>query len=453
MTLHMPSGLFTDFYELTMAQVYWQNGVNRPATFSFFFRNYPGHRAFFVAAGLEDVLTFLEDFHFTPGDLDFLRSLNRFDPRFLDYLATLRFTGSVRAMPEGTIFFTNEPVVEVTGPVIEAQIVETLVMNQVHMQSVLAGKAARARLAAGDHTLIDFAARRAHGIDAANKLARTCFLVGFDGTSNAAAGAMYGIPLYGTMAHSFITCFASELASFRAFSRSFPGACTLLIDTYDTLAGARKAVAIADEMRARGHALSAVRLDSGDLLDLSRKCRALLNEAGHTSVQIVASGGLDEFEIEALLAARAPIDVFCAGTKVGVSADAPMADCAYKLVEYDGRPVLKLSPQKQTLPGRKQVHRFYKEAGSFQRDMIARAEEPCPPGATALLREVMREGKRSFSPAKLHESRTYCRKQLEGLPGPQKILRSPEHYEVNISPPLIALTEEIARETRARELP
>jgi nicotinate phosphoribosyltransferase len=450
---HEPSlALFTDLYELTMAQAYWQTGRTAPATFSLFFRKYPPDRAYFVFAGLPDVLDYLEGFHLTPVDLHYLRSLRRFNEDFLQYLAKVRFTGGVRAMPEGSLFFANEPVLEVTAPVIEGQLVETFLVNQVNLQSIVATKASRVVHAARGRQLIDFAARRTHGVEAANELARVSYLVGFDGTSNTLGGALYGIPVSGTMAHSYITTFESETEAFRAFARAFPEASTFLVDTYDTVAGTRKAALVAREMRRQGHSLQAIRLDSGDLLDLSRKARAVLDEAGLPDVQIFASGGLDEFAVEELLGAGAPIDGFGVGTKVGVSADAPWTDCAYKLVEYAGRPVLKLSSKKQTLPGPKQVLRYRDSRESFLRDVIARAGER-PEGGERLLADVMRGGKRLGPDPPLEELRTRFREEFTCLPERHKALRSPEPYDVRLSEELRALQERIVEETRKRELP
>ncbi|MCI0456718.1 MAG: nicotinate phosphoribosyltransferase [Gemmataceae bacterium] len=444
--------LFTDLYELTMAQAYWQSDHVAPATFSFFFRKYPPNRAYFVCAGLADVLAYLERLQFSATDLDYLHSLGRFDGSFLDWLGRLRFTGSVRAMTEGTLFFTHEPVLEVTAPVIEAQLVETYVVNQLHFQTLLATKAARVRYAAGERLVIDFAARRAHGVEAADRLARVSYLAGFDGTSNTLAGARYNIPVYGTMAHSFVTAFTSEAESFRAYARSFPDSSTLLVDTYDTLAGTRKAVAVARELREQGHRLQALRLDSGDLAVLAREARALLDGAGFPEVRLFASGGLDEYEVEALVRSAAPIDGFGVGTKVGVSADAPLADCAYKLVAYDGRPVLKLSPGKQTLPGPKQVYRFRDDQGSWVRDMIARADEPAPGGGAPLLVEVMRGGKRLRPDPALAELRRAFREQFARLPERHKALRSPTAYEVGLSPELERLRDDVVRQITEHEL-
>jgi nicotinate phosphoribosyltransferase len=444
--------LFTDLYELTMAQAYWQSGQTATATFSLFVRKYPPDRAYFVFAGLADVLDYLEGLRFAPDDIDYLRSLNRFDEEFLRYLGRLRFTGSVRAMAEGVLFFINEPVIEVSGPVVEAQLAETFVVNQINLQTILATKAARVTHAARGRQLIDFAARRTHGVEAANRLARACHLAGFDGTSNTMAGARYDIPVSGTMAHSYITSFESEIESFRHFARSFPDTSTFLVDTYDTLEGTKKAAIVAREMSKQGHHLRAIRLDSGDLLDLSRKARALLDEAGLPQVQIFASGGLDEFEVDQLVRAGAPIDAFGVGTKVGVSADAPWTDCAYKLVEYAGRPVLKLSAKKQTLPGPKQVFRYRDPGGTFLRDVIGCAGES-PEGAETLLAEVMREGKRLRPDPTLEELRQRFRQEFARLPPRHKALRSPELYEVQISQRLEELRRKVVEETKQRELP
>jgi nicotinate phosphoribosyltransferase len=447
----LSAALFTDFYELTMAQAYWQSGQTAPGTFSLFFRKYPPDRGYFVFAGLEDVLNYLEGFRFSVADIDHLRSLNRFDVGFLDYLQQLRFTGSVRSMPEGTLFFINEPVIEVTASVIEAQLMETFIVNQVNLQTILATKASRVVYAARGRQLIDFAARRTQGVEAANKLTRVSYLVGFDGTSNTMGGALHGIPVSGTMAHSYIMSFHSEVESFRHFARSFPDTSTFLVDTYDTLEGTRKAVVIAREMREQGHELQAIRLDSGDMLDLSRKTRALLDEAGLSEVQIFASGGLDEFEVDALVRARAPIDAFGVGTKVGVSADAPWTDCAYKLVEYDGRPVLKLSSKKQTLPGAKQIVRYRDSEGMFLRDILAPADEPVNEVET-LLGEVMRDGKRLWPSLALEELRQRFRREFACLPERHKALKSPEPYEVVISEELQSLQRRVIEEVKRREL-
>jgi nicotinate phosphoribosyltransferase len=443
--------LFTDLYELTMAQAYRQSGQTGAATFSLFFRKYPPDRAYFVFAGLTDALDYLENFRFTAGDIDYLRSLGRFDEGFLDFLAKLRFTGSVRAMLEGTVFFINEPVIEVNAPVIEAQLLETFLVNQVNLQTILATKASRVVYAARGRQVIDFAARRTHGVEAANKLARACHIAGFDGTSNVMAGALYGLAVSGTMAHSFVTAFESEIESFRHFARAFPDDSIFLVDSYDTVEGTKKAAAVAKDMRQQGHRLRAIRLDSGDLLDLARKARAILDEAGLPEVKIFASGGLDEFAMDELVRAGAPIDGFGVGTKVGVSADAPWTDCAYKLAEYAGRPVLKLSTGKQTLPGPKQAFRYRDANGTFLRDVIGRAGESLE-AAEPLLGEVMRGGKRLRPGPTLDEIRERFRQQFASLPERHKALRSPEPYDVQTSAELERLRQRVVEETKNREI-
>lgn len=443
--------LFTDLYELTMAQAYWQSGQTANATFSLFFRKYPPDRAYFVSAGLAEVLSYLESFRFSSTDIDYLRSLERFDGDFLDWLRQHRFTGTVRAMPEGTVFFTNEPMLEVSGPVIEAQLAETFIVNQVNLQTILATKASRVVRAARGKTVIDFAARRTHGVEAANTFARVAYLAGFDGTSNTMAGALYGIPVWGTMAHSYITSFESEIESFRQFARSFPDSCTLLVDTYDTVEGAKKAAAVAHEMRQQGQHLAAIRLDSGNVLELSRQARAVLDEAGLPDVRIFASGGLDEFGVDELVRAGAPIDGFGVGTKVGVSADAPWTDCAYKLVEYAGRPVLKLSTGKKNMPGPKQVFRRRDPDGAVVQDVIGQAGET-PAGAAGLLGEVMRGGKRQRPDPSLTELRQRFTEEFAFLPERHKSLRSPEPYDVQVSVELEHLHQRVVCETKTREL-
>ena len=451
-TSELSPGLFTDLYQLTMAQAYWQRGVTARATFSLYFRGYSQDRAYFVFAGLADVLEYLENFRFQSEDIAFLRSQDQFDADLLDYLGQIRFTGDVRAMPEGGICFVNEPVIEVTAPIIEAQLVETFLLNQINLQSLLATKASRVIHAARGKSVVDFAARRTHGIEAANKLARVSFMVGFAGTSNVLAGGQFDIPTFGTMAHSFVTAFESEADSFRAYAESFPDASTFLVDTYDSLEGTRKAIEVALEMERQGHHLRAIRLDSGDLLDLSLKARALLDEAGLDGVQVFASGGLDEFEVEALLQAGAPIDGFGVGTKVGVSADAPWTDCAYKLVEYDGRPVLKLSSAKETLPGAKQVYRHRNSGGTYRRDAVCCAdEEPPVQGAEPLLDKVMEKGVKLAPPPDLDHLREQFAGEFACLPDQHKALTSPPPYQVTISRKLEGLRSRVAGEVRRRE--
>jgi len=434
--------LFADLYELTMAQAFYQQGMFAQATYSLFIRQYPPNRAFLVAAGLEDVLDYLENLRFSQASLDYLRSIGIFDSNFLKYLKDLRFTGSVRAIPEGRLFFTDEPVLEVTAPIIEAQIGETFIINQINFQSLLTTKSARCMLAAPGCSLADFGSRRTHGIDAALKMARCGYIAGFQSTSNVLASQRYGIPPSGTMAHSFISSFAVEIDAFRAYAASFPDRAVLLLDTYDTIEGAYNAVTVAKEMEAAGHKLVAVRLDSGNFVDLSKQVRRILDQADLRYVKIVASGGLDEYEIDTLLQCHAPIDIFGVGTKVGVSADAPWSDMAYKLVAYDGRPVMKLSTEKVSLPGAKQVFRLYDTNGKCPRDIIAPSDEN-PPGGEALLQTVMSGGRRTAPSPRLDVIRGTLANDLRRLDDSHKGLYNPPHYPVAISANLQQLTLQV----------
>ena len=437
--------LLTDLYQLTMAQTYFQSQRLDPATFSLFIRSYPPNRGYFVAAGLQDVLEFLEQFAVDSTGIDYLHSRRLFADDFLDLLKGLKFTGDVWAIPEGRLAFKDEPFLEVTAPIIEAQIVETFIINQVNLQSLIATKAARCVHAAGGRAVVDFALRRAHGIDAGMKVARASYLTGFTGTSNVRAGQEYGIPIVGTMAHSFVSSFEREMDAFRAFIASFPNNSILLIDTYDTLAGARKAVEIAKEMAANGQRLQGVRIDSGDLKKLAIEVRRIFDEAGLKSVKIIGSGGLDEFDLADFTVADVPYDSYGVGTKMGVSADAPWFDIAYKLVEYDERPVLKLSTGKVSWPGKKQVFRMRDERGQLQKDVIALREENIP-GADPLLQKVMASGEVAVRCPTLEEIRDNFMGEFKRLSDPIKAIRNPASYPVEISPQLTKLREEVGRQ-------
>jgi nicotinate phosphoribosyltransferase len=432
------AALFTDLYELTMAASYARERMHGAATFSLFVRRLPPHRSFLVAAGLEDVLAFLEGFAFSEAAVDYLGTLGIFEAGFLDRLRGLRFTGSVRAMPEGTVLFADEPLLEVTAPIMEAQLVETAVINFVHLQTVLASKAVRSVLAARGRGIVDFGLRRTHGIDAGLKAARCAYIAGAAMTSNVLAGCHAGIPPAGTMAHSYVMAFPDELEAFRAFARAFPDTTTLLIDTYDTVAGAHKAVIVAREMAQQGHRLAGVRLDSGDLAALAHEVRRVLDAAGLPYVRIFASGGLDEDEIARCLAAGAPIDAFGVGTRMNVSADAPYLDIAYKLVRYAGRDVLKLSPGKATWPGEKQVYRFRGPDGRVQHDVLALRDEAVADGAEPLLVTVMAGGRRIEAPPALAAVRARCAAQVAALPEPLQRLATEVAYPVRPSARLLA---------------
>ena len=438
-------GLFTDLYELTMSQAFLRQGMSATATFSLFTRTYPPNRGYFVSAGLEDVLDYLSNLNFSERAIDYLRATDIFSDDFLEYLSGVRFTGSVRAIPEGRLYFTDEPAVEITAPLIEAQLAETFIINQVNLQSMLATKAARCVWAAKGRGIADFASRRTQGTDAALKMARASYIAGFSSTSNVLAASLYGMPPAGTMAHSFISSFPSELAAFRAYAASFPDRTILLLDTYDTIAGTWNAVQVAKEMEAGGTRLMAVRLDSGDFDDLSRKVRKILDESGFDDVKILASGGLDEYELETLVNEGAPIDLFGVGTKAGVSADAPWSDMAYKLVCFDDRPVMKLSPEKMSLPGAKQVFRTKDANGMFAKDIIALHDEELP-GGLPLLEEVMRNGKRTGQPVTLEEVRKTFQEDFSSLDGRFKVLNNPPRFPVSISGKLERLTSEVREE-------
>lgn len=446
------AALFTDLYELTMAASYFREAMNAEATFSLFVRKLPPQRSFLVAAGLEDALGYLEALRFSDAALRYLRALGTFEPAFLDFLRELRFTGGVRAVAEGSVLFGDEPLLEVTAPLIEAQIVETALLNVCHLQTLLASKAARSVLAAGGRAVVDFGLRRTHGLEAGMKAARCAYIAGAAMSSNVLAGLVYGIPPTGTMAHSYVEAFPREIDAFRAFARTFPSATTLLIDTYDTLAAARKAVVVAREMEARGERLGGVRLDSGDLVALSRDVRRILDEAGLGYVRIFASGGLDEDEVARCLAAGAPIDAFGVGTRMNVSADAPYLDIAYKLVHYAGRNVLKLSEGKKTWAGPKQVHRFRDAAARFAGDRLGVEAEPAPPGAEALLATVMRDGRRLVPPPALAEIRARCAAQIAALPDDVRRLHDARAYPVAYSERLVAAQRGLEAETAAAEV-
>jgi nicotinate phosphoribosyltransferase len=444
-----PSALFTDLYELTMAQAFAAEGMEETAVFELLFRELPATRNFILACGLESVLEFLEDLRFTEADLGYLERLDRFSYPFLKKLEKLRFTGDVYAVPEGTVVFPHEPLVQVIAPIIEAQLVETWIINQIHCQSVFASKAARIVTAAAGRTVIDFGARRSHGSDAALKLARASYIAGAAATSNVEAGRRYGLPLAGTMAHSYIQAHDSEREAFRRFAREFPDT-TLLVDTYDTLAAVRTIIRLIRDSDG-GFNVGTLRLDSGDLNYLSRETRRLLDEAGLTQIRIIASSGLNEDKIAALVEAKAPVDGFGVGTQLAVSRDTPDLDFAYKLVEYAGQPRMKTSSDKMILPGRKQVFRRWCDE-SMTGDLIARVEEQHD--GEPLLLPVMRGGRRLkvkqiFEEAKelridedVEAARARARHQLDGLPPAIRgLTKALAGYPVELSARLAADTQ------------
>ncbi|MFE9255226.1 nicotinate phosphoribosyltransferase [Streptomyces sp. NPDC006879] len=426
----------TDLYEVTMAMSYLREGMHAPATFSLFVRELPPGRGFLVAAGLEPALGYLSRFRITSDDVrEFARVLHR-APGALADLLDLRFKGEVRAVPEGRLVFAGEPLLEVTAPLAQAQLVETYLLTQMCHQTAVASKAARCVVAARGRPLWDFSLRRAHGPQAGLQAARLGALVGFAGTSNVAAAAELGIPASGTMAHSYVQAFASEEDAFRAFARAHPGPLTFLVDTYDTEAGVMAAARVLGDLR-RGPGC-AIRLDSGDLGALARQSRSLLDAAGLRDVQIIASGGLDEYAVASLVRSGAPIDVFAVGTRVGVAADAPYLDAAYKLVAYDGDPVMKLSSAKVTAPAAKQV---FRRPGC--RDVIALLDEEPPGDAEPLLTTVMRDGERTGPPGSLAAARARFEADLAQLPASAHRIEAPEAPLPAASARLRALTTEV----------
>jgi nicotinate phosphoribosyltransferase len=441
------SALLTDLYQLNMIQAYLAQGVTESATFEFFVRRLPERRGFLMAAGLEQALAFLETLRFSAEDLEWLKSTGRFDAGFLDALSALRFTGDVWAMPEGTPFFADEPILRVTAPLPEAQLVETRLINILHFQSLIASKAARMVLAAPGKTLIDFGLRRAHGGEAGLMAARASYVAGFDGTATVLAGKVFGIPLSGTMAHSFIQAFENEATAFEAFALARPDNVVLLIDTYDTLAAARKVAALAPRLKAKGVTLKGVRIDSGDLVSLSRAVRKILDDAGLAELTIFASGGLDEDDILDFARQAAPIDGYGIGTSLTTSSDVPALDCAYKLEEYAGVARRKRSTGKATWPGRKQVWRRLGADGRIAGDMIS-VDSDRQPGR-ALLRPVMRAGTRLEAPTSLTDIRARTAAELATLTEPLRRLEPAAAYLVEVSPTLRRLTEDVDRRLAA----
>ncbi|MXZ88182.1 MAG: nicotinate phosphoribosyltransferase [Dehalococcoidia bacterium] len=433
---------FVDLYELTMAASYFARGMNEPATFELSVRRLPPNRGFLVACGLEDAVAYLDGFAFGDDAIDYLRSLGAFDGAFLDALARLRFTGDVWAVPEGEAVFGQEPILRVTAPLIEAQLVETFLLSAVSFQTMIATKAARIALACGDRAFVDFSGRRDHGADAALKVARASCVGGASATSNVLAGQLYGLEVSGTMAHSYVLAFPDEADAFRAYTRDFPQGAVLLIDTYDTVEGARRAAAVANELRAEGVAIRGVRLDSGDLATLALAVRDVLDAEGCADLRIFASSDLDEYRIADLLAQGAPIDAFGVGTRLGTSADAPSLVAVYKLVDGARGPVMKHSPDKASHPGVKQVYREERNGASLG-DTIALAGETGVAGRP-LLERVMASGERLGAPESLAVLRDRRATAVARLPETARRLKADaDAYPVRLSPGLATLIEEL----------
>jgi nicotinate phosphoribosyltransferase len=441
------SPLLTDLYELNMIQAYLDHVEDKEAVFEFFVRRLPDRRGFMLAAGLDDALAYLETLQFSAADIDWLKRTGRFRKNLLDYLSGFRFTGDVHAIPEGTACFPNEPLVRITAPLPQAQLVETRLINILHFQTLIASKAARMVLAAPEKILSDFGLRTAHGAEAGLFSARASYLAGFAGAANVLAGELYGVPIVGTMAHSFVQVHGDEMAAFENFARARPDGVILLIDTYDTEAGARKVVELAPRLKADGIAIRGVRIDSGDLTAMARKVRRILDDGGLKDVIILVSGGINEDVLQTMTAEAAPIDGFGIGVNLAASVDVPAFDCAYKLQEYGGHPKRKLSEGKATWPGRKQVWRSYDTGGRMRGDILSldsdrQAGEP-------LVVPVMRGGKRLAAPETLAAIRERAARELARLPEPLRRLEAGASYPVKVADALVALAKEADAKTRS----
>ncbi len=439
--------LLTDLYQFNMMQAYEASGLTGTAVFELFVRKLPPRRGFLMAAGLAQIVEFLEGLRFLPEDIEYLRHSGRFGSSFLDRLAEFRFTGDVDALPEGTVFFADEPIVRVIAPLPQAQLAETRIINLAHFQTLVASKAARMVLAAPGKRLIDFGLRRAHGAEAGLLAARASYLAGFTGTATVLAEAKFGIPIYGTMAHSFIQAHDSEEEAFLNFARARPEGLILLIDTYDTERGAAKAVDVALRLRREGIAVRGVRLDSGDLAEHAVNVRRILDAGGLRDVIIFASGGIDENQLLEFGRRNAPIDGYGIGTSLVTSSDAPALDCAYKLQEYAGTARRKCSEGKATWPGRKQVWRRYRPDGTMTDDTLTTDGDPQT--GRALLEPAMRHGNRVFKLPTLEEARRYAAEELSSLPEPLRRLDTAP-YPVEVAPALRRLADECDKRIRAR---
>jgi nicotinate phosphoribosyltransferase len=440
----MASALATDLYQLTMMAGYRHGGLVGRSTFELFVRTLPAGRGYLMAAGLEQALELLEGLRFTPDEIRYLRSVPALagapESFFGDLLPSFRFTGDVWSVSEGEIVFAQEPILRVTAPSLEAQLVETALLATITFQTSIATKTARVVHAAQGRSVVEFGTRRAHGLDAGLHAARASYIAGCRATSNVEAGYRFGMPLSGTMAHSWVMSFKREIDAFREYMALYGEGATLLIDTYDTIAAAR---AIVDE----GLRPGSVRLDSGDLVDLSREVRRVLDEGGLSVTRILVSGDLDEHSISQLVAERAPIDAFGVGTAISTSRDAPALGGVYKLVaiERDGEmaPVAKLSSNKRTLPGSKQVWR-HSDGGCATGDVIALSDDPAP-GGRPLLTKVMEGGRRLHPPVRLDDARAYAARALGELPEAVRRLEGWDDYAVRISPSLEALAAKTGR--------
>lgn len=435
------NALFTDLYQLTMLQGYFEQEMEASAVFEFFVRKLPAERSFLVTAGLQQVLDYLQGLRISAGELQWLKDSGRFNSAFLDYLSRFRFAGDVHAMAEGTVFFPHEPVLRVTAPLPQAQFVESRIINLLHFQTLVASKAARCLLAAPGKRLVDFGMRRAHGAEAGLLAARAAYLAGFEGTATLLAGLMYDIPVFGTMAHSFIQAHDSEMAAFANFAKAQPQNVVLLIDTYDTLAAARKVVELAPPLQEIGIGIKGVRIDSGDPVAVARDVRRILDLGGCPRITIFASGNLDEHTLQDIIAAGAPIDGFGVGTQLDTSADCPYLDCAYKLQEYAGRARRKRSQGKATWPGRKQVYRHLDGGGLLHHDVVTLEDDEQE--GEPLLKPVVVGGERVNPQRPLQAMREDTLERLDRLPPRLRGLQGRSDYDVQFSPALRRLLDEV----------
>ena len=436
------NALLTDLYELTMLQSYFDTGMKDIAVFDFFIRRLPSQRNYLIACGLEHVLHYLETLSFDGAAIEYLRTLNRFSDPFLKSLSSFRFTGDVYAMPEGTPFFANEPIVEIVAPLPEAQIVETFLLNQIQMATLAASKASRIVNAAKGRPVVDFGARAMHGTDAGMKQPRAFYIAGMESTSSVLAGQTWGIPVSGTMAHSYILSFEDEISAFRQFLRTYPTS-ILLIDTFDVNTGVKHVIDLAREMGS-GFQVSGVRLDSGNVAEQAFEVRKQLDSAGLQGVKIFATSSLDEYEIDKIVNGNVPIDGFGVGRHLASSSDAPVLDTVYKLTEYAGQPKMKFSESKSTLPGQKQIFRE-RSSDSIVRDLVGLAGEKGNAGEPLLIK-VMEQGRRTRPAKPLEQCRAYCNAQVSGLP--QRLLELSSTlpaYPVEISSALTQLAETIRK--------
>jgi nicotinate phosphoribosyltransferase len=431
------SPLLTDLYELNMIQAYLDRGEDKEAVFEFFVRRLPARRGFMIAAGLDDALDYLETLQYSKADIDWLKRTGRFRQNLLDYLAAFRFTGDVHAMPEGSVCFPNEPLLRITAPLPQAQLVETRLINIMHFQTLIASKAARMVLATPGKILSDFGLRTAHGAEAGLFSARASYIAGFAGAANVLAGERYGVPIVGTMAHSFVQVHDDEMEAFENFARARPEGVILLIDTYDTEAGARKVVELAPRLKKDGISIRGVRIDSGDLIEMARKVRHILDGGSLKDVIILVSGGINEDVLQRMKAESAPIDGFGIGVNLAASIDVPAFDCAYKLQEYAGKPKRKLSEGKATWPGRKQVWRDYDHNGRMCRDTLSVEDDQ--KSGEPLIVPAMRGGKRIAPSPTLAQIRERAARDLARLPEPLRQLNEGASYPVMVAEELKAL--------------